>query len=108
LGAGQVRARRQRHAGRRGHLRTGHVLWLTPPSQTGSSRFNEFAFLLQSLAPIGYTLCAVALGIFAGTIWDKVLPAMAISLAGFVGLRIALTVLARPRYLPVQTLTPTR
>ena len=62
-------------------------------------------FRPAGVAPIGYTLFAVALGIFAGTIWQKVLPAMAATLAGFVGLRIALTVLARPCYLTPETLT---
>ena len=79
--------------------------WLNPVSQTGSSRFNPLGFDLQGVVPIGYTLFAVALGIVAGTIWQKVLPAMAVTLAGFVGLRIALTLLARPRYLPPETLT---
>ena len=78
--------------------------WLNPLSQTGSSRFNPLGFDLQGVAPIGYTLFAVALGIFAGTIWQKVLPAMAVTLAGFVGLRVALTLLARPRYLPPEML----
>ena len=79
--------------------------WLNPVSQTGSSRFNPLGFDLQGVVPIRYTLFAVALGIVAGTIWQKVLPAMAVTLAGFVGLRIALTLLARPRYLPPETLT---
>jgi hypothetical protein len=83
----------------------GMSWWLNPLSQAGSSRFNPLGFDLQGVAPIGYTLFAVALGIFAGTIWQKVLPAMAVTLAGFVGLRVALTLLARPRYLPPETLT---
>jgi len=83
----------------------GMSWWLGPVSQTGSSRFNPLGFDLQGVAPLGYTLFAVALGIFVGTIWQKVLPAMALTLAGFVGLRIALTLLARPRYLPPATLT---
>ena len=83
----------------------GMSWWLGPVSQTGSSRFNPLGFDLQGVAPLGYTLFAVALGIFVGTIWQKVLPAMAVTLAGFVGVRIALTLLARPRYLPPETLT---
>ncbi len=82
----------------------GMSWWLNPVSQTGSSRFNPLGFDLQGVAPIGYTLFAVALGICAGTIWQKVLPAMAVTLAGFVGLRVALTLLARPRYQPPETL----
>lgn len=45
------------------------------------------------------------LGVFAGTVWPKMLPAMAATLAGFLGLRVALTLLARPHYLPARTLT---
>ena len=78
--------------------------WLNPVSQTGSSRFNPLGFDLQGVAPIGYTLFAVALGIFRRHVWQKVLPAMAATLAGFVGLRVAVTMLARPRYLPPETL----
>jgi hypothetical protein len=84
----------------------GMSWWWTPLSQAGQqSRFNVFLFDMQGLVPIGYTLFAVALGIFAGTIWHKVLPAMAVTLVGFAGLRIALTILARPHYLPARTLT---
>lgn len=83
----------------------GMSWWLNPVSQTGSSRFNPLGFDLQGVAPIGYTLFAVALGTFAGTVWQKVLPAMAATLAAFVGLRVAVTILARPRYLPAETLT---
>jgi hypothetical protein len=78
--------------------------WTAPLSLTGS-RFGIVFFDMQGVVPIGYTLFAVALGIFAGATWPKVLPAMAITLAGFVGCRVALTVLARPRYLPAQTAT---
>jgi hypothetical protein len=80
--------------------------WTTPLSQAGQQgRFNVFFFDMQGLAPIGYTVFAVALGIFAGTIWRKMLPAMAGTLVGFLGLRIALTALARPHFLPTSTLT---
>ncbi len=77
---------------------------MTPLGHAGlSSRFTVLLFDMQGLVPIGYTLFAVALGIFAGTVWPKVLPAMAFTLVGFVGVRIALTVLARPNYLPPST-----
>jgi ABC-type transport system involved in multi-copper enzyme maturation permease subunit len=78
--------------------------WAAPISLTGS-RFGIVPFDMQGLVPIGYTLFAVALGIFAGTVWHKVLPAMAAALAGFVAVRITLTLLARPRYLPPLTRT---
>jgi hypothetical protein len=79
----------------------GLIWWFDPLSVTGS-RFGPVVFDMQGVVPIGYTLFSVALGVFAGTMRPKVLPAMAITLAGFVGLRVALTVLARPRFLPAQ------
>jgi hypothetical protein len=79
---------------------------MTPLSHAGlSSRFSVVLFDMQGLVPVGYTFFAVALGIFAGAMWPKVLPAMALTLVGFVGVRIALTVLARPNHLPANTRT---
>ena len=83
----------------------GMSWWMDPLSQVGNSRFAYFAFDMQGLAPIGYTAFAVALGVAAGTMWRKVLPAMGVTLAGFLGLRIILTVLVRPHFLPARTLT---
>jgi hypothetical protein len=60
---------------------------------------------VQGVVPIGYTLFAVALGLFAGTLWRRVLPAMGAALAGFAAVRLAVEVLARPRYMSPKTLT---
>lgn len=83
----------------------GMSWWVTPLSRAGWGRLSDFFFDVQGVAPIGYTLFAVALGVFAGTLWHKVLPAMAVTLVGFLGVRIAVTVLARARYQPARTLT---
>jgi hypothetical protein len=79
--------------------------WFQPWASAGDGRIGSGLFDVQGIAPIGYTLFAVALGIFAGTIWRKMLPAMAATLVGFLGVRIAFTVLARPRLLPAKVLT---
>ncbi|WAL64640.1 transporter [Amycolatopsis cynarae] len=79
--------------------------WYTPLAQSGNGRFDTFAFDIQGVAPVGYTAFAVLLGVYAGTVWRKVLPAMAATLTGFVAIRILLTALARPNYLPARTLT---
>jgi ABC-type transport system involved in multi-copper enzyme maturation permease subunit len=84
----------------------GMSWWMVPLIQADNGEgFKFFIFDMQGVVPIGYTLFAVALGIFAGAFWPKMLPAMAVTLAGFTGLRIALTILARPRYLPARTRT---
>jgi hypothetical protein len=83
----------------------GMSWWFGPMSRAGQTRFGIPFFDVQGVAPIGYTLFAVALGIFAGTVWHRVLPAMGVTLAGFLGLRILLTGLARSHYLAPKTLT---
>ena len=75
--------------------------WYTPFSRAGSSRFAYLEFDMQGFAPIGYAIFAVALGIAAGTVWRKVLPAMGVTLAGFITARVAVAFL-RPSFLPVQ------
>jgi hypothetical protein len=69
------------------------------------SRFTEIFFDLQGVAPVGYALFAVALGVFAGTALPKVLPAMAVTLAGFVGVRLAVALFARPHFMSPQSTT---
>jgi hypothetical protein len=83
----------------------GMSWWLGPWAHSGDGRIGYGLFDVQGIAPIGYTLFAVALGIFAGTVWRKMLPAMAATLVGFLGLRIAFTVLARTRLMPAKALT---
>ncbi len=80
--------------------------WMGPLSHAGlSSRLSFPLFDQQGVVPVVYTFFAVALGIFAGAMWPKMLPALAFTPVGFIGLRVALTVLARPNYLPASTHT---
>jgi ABC-type transport system involved in multi-copper enzyme maturation permease subunit len=83
-------------------LATGYALgmtwWFGPLVTNGGGRFGPVSFDVQGIAPIGYTLFAVALGIFASTIWKKMLPAMGITLAGFVVVRVLIEIFARPHY----------
>jgi ABC-type transport system involved in multi-copper enzyme maturation permease subunit len=73
--------------------------WWAAPINVTASRFAFPLFDMQGLVPIAYTLFAVALGVFAGTVSQKVLPAMALTLAGFVALRLPITLLVTPHYL---------
>ncbi|HWE88117.1 MAG TPA: transporter [Pseudonocardiaceae bacterium] len=79
--------------------------WYMPLAAAGNGRFGYLTFDVGGIAPIGYTLFAVALGVVAGTLWRKVLPAMAVTLVGFIGVRVLIETLARPNYLPAKTLT---
>ena len=74
--------------------------WADPLLRTGGSRFDYFFFDLQGPALVGYTLFAVALGMFAGALVKRTLPAMALTLTGYLVIRLAVEVLARPNILP--------
>ncbi|MDO3703016.1 transporter [Micromonospora sp. C28SCA-DRY-2] len=84
----------------------GMSWWLAPLTQAErQGRFDVFFFDMQGLVPVGYTVLAVALGIFAGTLWPRMLPAMGATLAGFLALRVALVEFARPHYMAARTRT---
>jgi hypothetical protein len=69
---------------------------------------NQYAnFDERDIAPIGYAAFAFSLGALAGAIVRRLLPAMAISLAGFVAMRLAVTAWVRPHLItPLHTLVP--
>jgi ABC-2 family transporter protein len=77
----------------------GMSWWFGPLVTNGGGRLGPVSFDVQGIAPIGYTLFAVALGIWLGTLTHKVLPAMGITLAGYAAVRILIETLARPRYM---------
>ncbi|MCR6487930.1 transporter [Amycolatopsis sp. OK19-0408] len=90
-------------------LAVGYALgvswWFRPLVSATTGRLTYISFDVQGVVPIAYTLFALALGVFAGAFWHRVLPAMGIALVGFAAVRVAIEVLARPRYLPAQALT---
>ncbi len=67
---------------------------------------NQYAnFDERDIAPIGYAAFAFTLGALAGAIVRRVLPAMALSLAGFVAVRLAVTAWVRPHLItPIHAL----
>jgi hypothetical protein len=73
--------------------------WWSQPLVANGGRMGPIVFDIEGIAPIGYTLFAVALGILASTMWKKVLPAMGVTLAGYAAVRILIETLARPYYM---------
>jgi ABC-type transport system involved in multi-copper enzyme maturation permease subunit len=73
--------------------------WWSEPLVANGGRLGPIVFDIEGIAPIGYTLFAVALGILASTTWKKVLPAMGITLAGYAVVRILIETFARPHYM---------
>jgi hypothetical protein len=87
--------------------------WMEPLNGTLTSRLSYLFFDQQGVVPIGYTLFAVALGVFAGTMTRKVMSAMAITLGAFLAARVVVTLFVRPniqqpvdRTVPVAGATP--
>jgi hypothetical protein len=74
--------------------------WIAPLNQATGYRFTWLFFDQQGPVLVGYALFAFALGVLAGTLTGKVLPAMAVTLGGFLATRVAVALLLRPRFLP--------
>jgi hypothetical protein len=73
--------------------------------RAGGNRLSPGVFDIRGIVPIAYVLFAIALGILAGALIRRTLPAMAATLGAFVGVRALVTLVARPRYLPAKTMT---
>src|SRR5438477_10316640 len=82
--------------------------WLGPLDASTGDRFTPNTFDVQGIVPIAYAVFAVALGIAAGAITRRTLPAMAATLAAFVTLRLGVLAFARPHYLPFAHAASTR
>jgi hypothetical protein len=59
-------------------------------------------FDLQGVVPIAYTLFAFALGVAAGAVLGKTVPAMGVTLVGFVAVRGLVGSMARSHFLPTK------
>ncbi len=83
--------------------------WSGPVNALHQYRFNLGHFDSQGLVPVGYAVFAVALGITAGVVLRRVLPALATTLAAFVAVRFAVDYGLRQRYMSPATMsTPLR
>ena len=57
--------------------------------QSNDSPFSPSYFDRRDLVPIGYAAFAFALGVAAGVLIRRTLPAMAATLVAFIGVRLA-------------------
>lgn len=70
--------------------------WSSPFDALNMNRFTPANFSDRGLVPIGYAVFAFALGVTAGLLIRRTLPAMAATLIGFVAVRVAVTFWVRP------------
>jgi hypothetical protein len=84
-----------------GGILTALVTWWSGPENAiDYTRFYPGQFDLQGLVPVAYCLFAVALGIAAGTVIRRTIPAIAATVAIFAGVRFLLTEFARQHFIP--------
>jgi len=69
------------------------------------SRFGGLMFDAIGIVPVAYTLFAVALGTTCGAVVRRTLGAMVLVLVLFVGVRVSVSEIARPQYMPAITKT---
>ena len=77
--------------------------WSGPNNALQANGFRPGQFDIQGIVPVGYAVFAMALGIAAGTVARRTLPAIAVTLGGFVALRLLIADLVRPHYMAAVT-----
>jgi hypothetical protein len=79
--------------------------WSSPENALQHQNFQPSQFDIQGIVPIGYAVFAVALGIAAGALLRRTLPAMAITLVVFTFLRLVVGQDFRSHYMTAVTKT---
>ena len=77
--------------------------WSSPVNALNQQNFQPGQFDIQGIVPVGYAVFAVALGIAAGTLLRRTLPALAITLGVFAFLRLVIGQDLRAHYLTAVT-----
>jgi hypothetical protein len=73
--------------------------WSGPDNALNADAFQVNRFDITGIVPAGYAVFAMALGICAGTVLRRTLPALAVTLAGFAALRMLTALRLRPHYM---------
>jgi hypothetical protein len=81
--------------------------WYGPIDEVNSNQFSPAVFGGRDLVPVGYAAFAFALGVLAGVVTRRTLTAMAVTLVGYVGVRLSFAFWARPHLLaPLTVVQP--
>jgi hypothetical protein len=84
-------------------LGTLAVTWWSSPIDKSAADFPRMAPLLfdaRGIVPVAYAAFAFTLGVTVGMLVRRTVPAMAITLAAFVAVQVAMPLLVRPHLLP--------
>jgi hypothetical protein len=81
--------------------------WSSPFDRITDSPFSPSSFDRRDLVPIGYAAFAFVLGVVAGVLIRRTLPAMVATLVAFIGVREAFVEWVRPHLMtPLRALVP--
>jgi ABC-type transport system involved in multi-copper enzyme maturation permease subunit len=79
--------------------------WAGPLDHIIGNRFAAMTFSSRDIVPPAYAAFAFALGATAGLVLRRTIPAMAVTLAVFIGIQILVPAVIRPNLLPSTTIT---
>jgi hypothetical protein len=79
--------------------------WISPFDQAYQNRITPTMFHETGIVPVGYAAFAFALGVTAGMIIRRTLPAMAVTLVIFAAVQLAVPTWVRPHLIPPVTTT---
>jgi hypothetical protein len=71
-----------------------------PAGALSQGRFTQLIFASHGLTPLGYAAFAFTLGVTAGALIRRTIPAMAVTLAIFAALQVAMPLWIRPHFAP--------
>jgi hypothetical protein len=80
------------------------ALWSSPLDTVSGNRFSPGTFSQRGIVPIAYAAFAFALGVAAGAVIRRMLPAMAATLGGFAATRFVIQQWVRPHFAAAQHL----
>jgi hypothetical protein len=81
--------------------------WAIPFDRLNANRISPGIFDQRGIVPVAYALFAFALGVTAGVLIRRTLAAMAVTLAGFIGIRMFVEYVIRPHLLsPLHRILP--
>ena len=73
--------------------------WSATPNALDGNRFEGAQFDTQNVLPIAFALFAVALGIAAGSLFRRSLPALAATVGVYAAVRVVVSVYVRPHFM---------
>ncbi len=81
--------------------------WFSPLDRVQVNPLTPSLFAERGIVPVGYAAFAFALGVTAGIIIRRTIPAMAVTLVVFTGIRLAISLWVRPiLFAPLRVVSP--